>query len=165
MFSVRSSRSKNDIDALVDIHREFFHESLYRRFTWDEKRARESILHMMCDSDFETVIAITDEGQIAGFFTFAFERPWMVEEVALCVNFYVLPEFRRGKCSQMMLDFGTEICQNRGAGLSWMSSTAGFSDNGCNERAFRMLLKRNGFREVGTFLIREFGHEQGQKGI
>ena len=82
----------------------------------------------------------------------------MDETVALCVNFYV--DDGCSDCSQILLDAGIKICQARGAKLAWQSSTAGFSDNGVNERAFRMFLKRNGFREVGTFLVLEIGHEQ-----
>lgn len=153
ILSVKSERGSAEAKSLVAIHEQFFHESVYRSMTWDGERAEQSILSMMCDSDFEVIVARDETGEPAGFFEFGFERPWMKEEVMLCVNFYVAPAYRRGQCSQMLLDAGMEICKYRGAKLVWASSTAGFSDNGCNERAFRMFLKRNGFRESGTFLI------------
>lgn len=163
-YSVKSVRSGAAIPALVEAHHEFFKESVYRNMTWDADKMYGTLLGMMQDSDFEVLVAYAEDGSVAGFFEFAFESPCMKEEVALCIYFYILPKYRDAECSQMLLDFGTEICQNRGAKFLWKSSTAGFSDNGCNERAYKMFLKRNGFKEIGTFLVREFGDEQSQKG-
>jgi GNAT superfamily N-acetyltransferase len=165
-YLVKDVRGAAEAKSLVEIHKCFFHESLYRDMTFDPVRAEQSILSMMMDSDFHVLVAYVDgqpERGPVGFFEFAFENPWMAEEVMLCVNFYVLGQHRRGQCSQMLMDKALEICKYRGAKLVWASSTAGFSDNGCNERAFRMFLKRNRFREVGTFLVWEPGHEQSQK--
>jgi GNAT superfamily N-acetyltransferase len=158
-YSVKDARDAKLANELVAVHEQFFYESIYRSMTFDPIRTTQSILAMMSDSDFHVLVAQTETGEIAGFFEFAFENPWMVEEVALCVNFYVRPEHRRGECSQILMDRGQKICKDRGAKLVWASSTAGFSDNGCNERAFRMFLKHNGFRDVGTFLVWEIGDE------
>lgn len=142
-------------------HHRFFQKSIYKRFTWNPVNAMETILAMANDDDYEIIVSHCD-GEIVGFFEFATENPWMDEKVALCVNFYV--DEGHAICSQFMLDAGRKICQAKGAKLIWQSSTAGFADNGVNERAFKMFLKRNGFREVGTFLVLEIGNEQGEKG-
>lgn len=163
-YSVKDIRDAKLAKNLVAIHQAFFEESIYRDMTFDPVRAEQSILAMMMDSDYHSLYCANEEGDIAGFFEFAFENPWMAEEVMLCVNFYVAPEYRGSQCSQMLMDSALKICKDRGAKLVWASSTAGFSDNGCNERAFRMFLKRNRFREVGTFLVWEPEHEQSQKG-
>lgn len=163
-YSVKSVRSFGAIDALVEAHHVFFMESVYRDLTWRPDKMYQTLANMMMDSDYEVIVAYTEDGKVAGFFEFGFDSPCMDEEVALCVYFYVLPEYRDAECSQMLMDFGTEICQNRGAKFLWASSTAGFSDNGCNERAYKLFLKRNGFTEIGTFLVREFGNEQNRKG-
>lgn len=167
MYSAKSLRDfRKDniaaIDQFVEIHRMFFAESIYRDLTFNEHKTRATIVSMLCDSDFElNVITVVDRDhgneRIVGFHEFAFESPWMDEEIALCVNFYIAPDYRRSECSQMLLDFSAAICHSRGAKFEWASSTAGFADNGCNERAYKMLLKRNRFREIGTFLVREFG--------
>lgn len=164
-FSVKDMRDARHAKNLVAIHEAFFNESIYRTMTFDSIRTLSTIVGMMMDSDTYSLYAATSDGEIAGFFEFGFERPWMKEEVMLCINFYIVPEYRGDECSQMLMDKALEICQDRGAKLVWASSTAGFSDNGCNERAFRMFLKRNRFREVGTFLVWEPEHEQIQKGV
>ncbi len=161
MYSVKSLRQYRKeqtlaIDQYVEIHEQFFRESIYRDLTFNPHKTRESIVAMLCDSDCELNVVTYCE-TIVAFHEFAFENPWMDEEVALCVNFYIAPDHRHSKCSQMLLDFSSAICDSRGAKFEWASSTAGFADNGCNERAYRMLLKRNGFREIGSFLVREFG--------
>lgn len=162
-FKVLDLRDVRLAENLVDVHGAFFNESIYRSMTFSPERTLATIQAMMLDSDTHSLYCVAPDGEIGGFFEFGFERPWMVEEVMLCINFYVLPAHRRGKCSQMLMDKALEICKDRGAKLVWASSTAGFSDNGCNERAFRMFLKRNRFREVGTFLVWEPEYEQSQK--
>lgn len=159
-YSIRSVRDGVSARKLAVAHRSFFEESLYRVMKYDPEKAEISFLSMMMDSDFELLVAFTEEDEVAGYSVFAFENPWMAEEVALGVLFYVMPEHRRSQCSQMLVDAETEICQNRGAKLSFTSSTAGFADNGCNEIAYTRLRKRNGFVGLGTFLVREFGNEQ-----
>lgn len=160
-YSVIDMRDAKKARNLVEVHRAFFNESLYRDMTFDPDRTEETIMAMMMDSDTHSLYSVAPDGDIAGFFEFGFESPWMVEEVMLCINFFVTPAHRNKECSQMLLDAALKICKDRDAKLVWASSTAGFSDNGCNERAFRMFLKRNRFREVGTFLVWEPVSEQG----
>ena len=162
-FSVKDMRDARYAKNLVAVHEAFFNERIYRTMTFDPIRTLATITAMMMDSDTHSLYATDEDGYIGGFFEFGFERPWMAEEVMMCINFYIVPEHRRGDCSQMLMDKALEICKNRGAKLVWASSTAGFSDNGCNERAFKMFLKRNRFREVGTFLVWEPEHEQIQE--
>jgi GNAT superfamily N-acetyltransferase len=162
-FKVVDLRDVKLAPNLVSVHEAFFREGMYRNMTFSPERTQATIEAMMLDSDTHSLYCIAPDGEIGGFFEFGFERPWMVEEVMLCINFYVVDRHRRGECSQMLMDSALKICKDRGAKLVWASSTAGFSDNGCNERAFRMFLKRNRFREVGTFLVWEPHHEQNQE--
>ncbi len=162
-FKVLDLRDVKLAPNLVSVHEAFFNESIYRAMTFSPERTEATITGMMLDSDTHSLYCVAPDGEIGGFFEFGFERPWMAEEVMLCINFYITRPRRRGKCSQMLMDKALEICKDRGAKLVWASSTAGFSDNGCNERAFRMFLKRNRFREVGTFLVWEPIHEQIQE--
>jgi hypothetical protein len=155
MYSVDSERSAASAIELVDAHEAFFRESIYRTMTFDPVKTGNTLYAMMCDSDTYVLVARDQFGKIAGFFEFGFESPWMAEEVMLCINFFVIKEYRTGICSQLLMDAALKICKDRSAKLVWASSTAGFSDNGCNERAFRMFLKRNRFREMGTFLVWE----------
>lgn len=163
-YSLKDERGAKEARSLLPIHEAFFKEGAYRNLTFMPEKTYDTILAMMSNSDFYYLVARDESGEPCGWFNFAFENPWMAEEVMLCVNFYVASEHRRGLCSQLMMDMAIKICQDRGAKLVWMSSTAGFSDNGCNERAFRMFLKRNRFRECGTFLVWEPNHEQIQEG-
>lgn len=162
-FKVLDLRDVRLAPNLVSVHEMFFEESIYRSMTFSPERTLATIKGMMLDTDTHSLYCVAPDGEIGGFFEFGFERPWMAEEVMLCINFYIVPKHRRGECSQMLMDKALQICQDRGAKLVWASSTAGFSDNGCNERAFRMFLKRNRFREVGTFLVWEPQHEQIQE--
>ena len=155
-----------NLDALVDAHEIFFNESIYKDLTWNRENARQSIENMI-RSDEEEVIALFAldndcKSEVVGFFEYGYDSAWMDEEVAMCVNFYIVPWHHSGHCSQKLLDLGTSLCQDRGAKLAWQSSTAGFSDNGVNERAFRMFLKRNGFEEVGALLLKRFGEDNEQ---
>lgn len=161
MYSVKDVRCAKEAKRLVEVGRVFFHESLYRDLQFCAKTLETTFLTMMSDSDYHVLIAYDENDNIAGYSAFAFERNCSVEEVALSVWFYVLPEHRTGRCSQMLVDKEIELCQNRGARKMFTSSTAGFADNGCNERAYTRMRKRNGYVVLGTFLVREFGNEQG----
>jgi GNAT superfamily N-acetyltransferase len=163
-YSVKAVRDLEEAERLADAHAVFFEESLYRKLTFDRARTVDTFMSMMLDSDFHTLIAYAEDGSIAGYNVFAFERNCSVEEVVLGVWFYVLPQHRRSQCSQMLVDAELKICKDRGAMLNFTSSTAGFSDNGCNERAYTGMRVRNGFRKLGTFLVRELSHEQSQEG-
>src|SRR5882762_4462535 len=142
-FSVKDIRDARIVKNLIDVHHAFFREGMYRHLTFDPARVEKTLLSMMLDSDTHSLYAVKEDGEIGGFFEFCFERPWMTEEVMLCINFYIVPNHRNGECSQMLMDKALEICKNRDAKLVWASSTAGFSDNGCNERAFKLFVKRN----------------------
>lgn len=157
MYSVKDVRCAKEAKRLADAHEVFFNESLYRDLDFCRETTEQAFLAMMLDSDFHVLVVYDEDQNIAGYSAFAFERNCSKQEVALGVWFYILPEHRRGGCSQMLVDKETELCQNRGARKMFTSSTAGFADNGCNERAYTKLRQRNGYAVLGTFLVREFG--------
>lgn len=155
MYSVRFA-THDDLDQIVALHEKYFYESSYAKFTFSYSKTLATFMAILADTDHLFLVAKTPEGQSVGYAILAFDSPFMDEEIAILTYFYIHPDHRRKKCSQMVLDFALELCEHKGAKAGYASSTAGFPDNGVNERAFRMLLKRNGFNHVGSFLIREF---------
>lgn len=159
MYSVKNFReyyfaSPFAMEQIVDIHKQYFHESFYREFEWREKKCISFITDCLINPDVEILI-VEHCGCIIGYAIMVFTDRFQDEVVAMGDSFYILADRRDGKCSQLLLDFCLEICYSRSAKQLHYSSAAGFPDNGCNERAFRMLLKRNQFRILGTSLIRE----------
>lgn len=148
--------NKADVDGLLELHRRYFAESSYRAFTFNDRKARDTIEATMDHPDYLYLVVVTPDGELAGYATVALDSPFMDETIAIVTYLYTASEHRNKHCSQSLLDFVLELCEHKGAKSVYASSTAGFSDNGVNERAFRMFLKRNQFNHIGSFLIREF---------
>lgn len=157
-YWVRDVRQPEEASRLATAHETFFKESLYRDLTFDRWRTEECFRQMMDDFDTHVVVAYDDKNTIVGYNVFTFDRNCSIQEVAMGIWFYVMPEHRNRQVSQMLLDEEEKICQNRGIGLSFTSSTAGFSDNGRNERAYTRMRVRNGYRQLGTILVRRYSH-------
>lgn len=160
MYSAKDFRewrkqSPYAFDQLVELHSQYFPESFYRKSEWDEDRCREFLTLILMDPDFEIAV-IEWAGCLVGFSIMAFTSRYCKDEYVFGDSFYVDARHRNGKCSQMLLDFSIKLCYSRGAKHFQLQSAAGFPDNGRNERAFRMLCKRNQFRVIGSTLYREF---------
>lgn len=143
-------------DAAIVHHcgKDFFKESNWGHMTLDPDRIRESLIHILTNQSFIVVVAVDDNGIPAGFVIWSLENPWTIEKQALMVLFYVRPEYRTGGTASKVLDLSLDLCKNAGAKMFFSSSTAGFDDGGVNERAFTLLLKRRGFKGLGTFLCK-----------
>lgn len=119
-----------------------------------------SLAHMLSNPLAVMVIAEDQHGLPVGFSLWQLENPWTVEHMALMVLFYVRPHARNLKLASDLLDYSMQLCQDKGAKMFYASSTAGFDDGGANERAFTALLKRKGFKVIGSFLCKGGSHEQ-----
>lgn len=159
MFSVRKATSA-DAGDLTFCHKFYFDESSYREFTWSGEKTLEYFETVLNNPEFEVILATDDaSGNIAGYAVIGFDSPFMVEEIAILSYFYIMPPHRGFYCSQMLLDFACKLCEHRNAKFFYASNTAGFPDNGVNERAFGMLLQRSGFKVKGSLFIREHPHD------
>lgn len=158
MYSVRKATA-GDAGDLTFCHKFYFDESNFRHFTWRADKTLEYFETALNHPEFDVTVAVEDKtGQIAGYAVVAYDSSFMDEEIAVFAYFYVMPGYRGFQCSQMILDFACKLCEHRNAKFFFASNTAGFPDNGVNERAFGMLLSRSGFKPIGSFYIREHPH-------
>lgn len=142
------------IDQAVDLFLPFFAEGAYKDLTLDMDRAFETFSHILQNEGYFALVAYDEDDNPVGGHIFGVESQFTVEPVAMCVLFYIQPEHRRGGCAKTLVDVSNALCDNLGVGIFYTSSTGGFDDDGVNERAFTMLMKRNGFEHVGSFLRR-----------
>lgn len=141
-----------DFDFIMECSKQFFAESNYGKLTWDEEKAKE-ICEILTDGRCFCLIA---EGQ--GFVAWTHERYWTVEEVAHIFLFYVKSECRNGKIALQLAFAMDNILLEHRIAMCYASSTGGFDDGGINERAFTRLFSRVGYKNMGSFLIKEYNH-------
>ena len=155
-YTVRFA-TKADIQKAVEFGYQFHSESSYRDMKFSFDNAFYSLEYMIDAEDFHVLVAECD-GTIVGLYIFGVENPWTIEKVAMCVIFYIDPQHRGKACACALLDKAEEICNNDDIALFYTSSTAGFDDGGVNERAFTGLMQRYGFKNVGSYLIKEYSN-------
>lgn len=147
---------EHDLAHIMLAGREFFKESnWFDNMTLCDKTIRLTLLAMHNDPNSIVIVAYDDECDVAGFALWGLQNPWTVEKIAIEDLFYIRKSARKSKIAQAMLDFSIKACQDRGAKLLYSSSTAGFNDDGKNARAYNLLLRRKGFKELpqSRFLI------------
>jgi GNAT superfamily N-acetyltransferase len=153
-ISIRRAKEK-DIAAISLCGDEFFEESNWRGLTLSKANIYNTLFSVLSREDFICLLAETEEGFPAGFVIWGIENPWTIEKQAMMSMFYIRKRYRNGKLSTKLLEASIKECKNAGAKLFFSSSTAGFDDNGVNERMFTVLLKRQGFSRLGTILCRK----------
>ena len=145
-----------DLPHVLIAGHEFFAESnWFESMTLCRKTIRMTLLKMLEDENSLIVVAYDDAGDVAGFTMWGLQNPWTLEKIAIEDLFYIRAQARKSNIAKPMMDFAVKLCKDRGAKLLYTSSTAGFNDDGRNARAYNILLKRCGFKELSNsrFLI------------
>lgn len=160
---------KNDLAHVSLLGSEFLEESNWLgTLTLDKDKIYSTLLHMYNDPNHILAVAFEEEGtsykRLQGFTMWSLENPWTVEKIAIEILFYVNPEYRGKNVAKPLLDFAVNICENKGARMLYSSSTAGFDDDGRTARAYNILLRRAGFKELSEsrFLVKDLGVSNGK---
>lgn len=149
MLQIRKP-TQEDFGSLYHMARCFYMEGAYRDFTFDRDRCIETV-RALCDGTLEAAMAEW-EGIPIGFAAWSYERHCTVEPIGMAFLFYVTNAARGTPAARMLRDHMDKRAGEAGCAAFYIASTAGFNDNGANQKLFTNLFKKNGFEVVGTFM-------------
>jgi GNAT superfamily N-acetyltransferase len=105
-----------DVLELVSLYRLFYEEAVYKDFLdFDEERVLNTI-HDEIVLDMRPHILAVEEEQIVGFISYTLDHSFSVQPCQTLLEFYVLPEMRRGAIGRGLLAMAMMEGQRAGAG-------------------------------------------------
>lgn len=149
MLQIRKPKLK-DFESIYSLCRMFFTEGAYRGFTFDRERCIETVNQMLTGN--VECLMVEIEGIPLAFAAWTYERHCTVEPVGMTFLFYTAPSARGTGAARMLRDAMDKAAQEAGCAAFYIASTAGFNDDGKNQKLFTNLFLKNGFVVVGEFM-------------
>jgi L-amino acid N-acyltransferase YncA len=135
----------NDIPELLDLYIRFYEEAVYKDFLeFDPARARATILNGVVSDNRPHVLAEVDQ-VIVGFLAFILDHTFSTKPCQVLMEFYVIPEFRRGAIGRALLGVAIMEGKLKGAGAFHAPVASGME---AAKSMFNMFDKA-GFQQLG----------------
>lgn len=146
--------NEGDYKGLILLADDFFRESHWCQmgFEYDQAQAGRAI-ELMAQGHLPTIVADI-EGDIIGCASWAYDQVCTTQPIAMGFVFYVHPDMRRTSIGVRLIDAAIDQARHDGACGVYFSSTAGFDDNGRNEKLFSNMMQRKGFKSIGRCFMR-----------
>lgn len=143
-----------DLPDIVFLLGEFAKESHRGPDGFNHDKAYHSLFRMMEDPDIVILVA-RDGTKIAGISILSIDSVFEIYSQAYFYIFYVHPDFRGTDTARWLVARSVSESLFRGVAHLYVTSTAGFSDGGKNEKLFTNLFKKFGFSTLGTCLHKD----------
>jgi GNAT superfamily N-acetyltransferase len=139
----------DDVPELIELYLRFYEEAVYKDFLeFDPARARETILNGVCADTRPHVVAEVDD-EIIGFLAFVLDHTFSTKPCQVLMEFYVVPEFRRGAVGRALLGIAVLEGKLKGAGAFHAPVASGMNTS----RSIANMLEKAGFHQLG-FVMR-----------
>lgn len=140
----------NDVADVVGLYERFYEEAVYKEFLeWDRARARGTILAGIVTDTRPHILALIDD-EIVGFLAYILDHTFSVKSCQVLMEFYVVPEFRRGAIGRALLAMAVQEGKRAGAGAFHAPVASGM---GAAASMGNMFLKA-GFHQLGFVMRR-----------
>ena len=142
---------KSDIPLIVKMGAKFYEESNFEKGGFDGKRFTE-ILEFMHECGEHITLIAEVKGQAIGFIIFDVSRHYTKYLISCMYLFYVDKDNRKHNAGAELIKAAKIVARQKGAKYFYGSSSAGFEDEGKNERALIGIYERQGFKDNGVFM-------------
>jgi GNAT superfamily N-acetyltransferase len=141
----------NDIPELMGLYERFYEEAVYKDFLkFDLERARNTILHGITMSERPHILALDHDDVIVGFLAYILDHSFSVRPCQVLMEFYVVPEYRRGAIGRALLTFAVEEGRRANAGAFHAPVASGMNA----ARSMFNMFEKAGFSPLG-FVMRK----------
>lgn len=118
------------------------------------------ILGQIISQDDQYLMVAEKDNKIVGFISFDVVRYYTRYLVSHLFLLYVDKAHRGKAVAAKMIQKATDEAKRHGARYFYGSSTAGFRDNGRNDKALSLIYKRQNFEENGFFVRKDLSYVQ-----
>lgn len=145
-----------DLDAITDMMMRFTEESQLK-LSYDREQIR-NLTWRTIHSEGAVLLVGDSNGVLTGMIVGVIDDEFSLEPCVYINKFYIEKEFRGLGASRELLGAFDEECLNRGAALSFASSTAGMGER--NEKLYVRLFEKKGYSTLGRVLVKDLRNEQ-----
>jgi GNAT superfamily N-acetyltransferase len=141
----------NDIDELVVLYREFYQEAIYKDYLeFDEARVEDTIYGEIALDTRPHILALEND-KLIGFISYALDHSFSKKPCQMLLEFYVVPERRRGAVGRALLGMAIMEGQRAGAGAFHAPVASGMLE----VRSLINMFMKAGFEPFGVMLRRK----------
>ena len=146
-----------DCESMLFLADDFFKESNWHKAGFEYYKPQSAkVVQCICNGsdDMPALIAVVG-GDIIGIAAWNYDHICTKEPMGMGFMFYIHPDARRTPVGVKLMDMAIEQARQDGACGLYFSSTAGFDDDGLNERLFSNMLFRKGFDYIGRCFMKK----------
>jgi L-amino acid N-acyltransferase YncA len=140
----------NDVPELLLRYEMFYEEAVYKDFLeWDRHKARETILNGIVADTRPHIVAQVEES-LVGFIAYILDDTFSRRPCQVLMEFYVVPEFRRGAIGRALLAMAIQEGKNADAAAFHAPVASGMAA----ARTLFNMFDKAGFRQFGYMMRR-----------
>jgi GNAT superfamily N-acetyltransferase len=142
----------SDVPELIALYVRFYEEAVYKDLLeFDAARARETILNGIVTDTRPHILAVVDDA-LVGFIAYILDHTFSVKPCQVLMEFYVVPEFRRGAIGRALLAMAILEGKAADAGAFHAPVASGMAE----ARSLFNLFDKAGFTQFGYMMRRGF---------
>lgn len=143
-----------DITKIVDLGDVFFNESNFDDSEYDPLQFAYTLGYIYDDENQHILVADCDDN-IVGFVIYDMVRYYTKSKISHMFLLYVHPDFRAKHVCSNLIAKASLHAKKEGCRYFYGSSSAGFSDNGRNDKVLEKIYTRQGFTDNGFFMRKD----------
>jgi L-amino acid N-acyltransferase YncA len=142
-----------DVSELMSLYKHFYAEAIYKDLLdLDPARVEDTIYEEITLDTRPHILAVNEEDRrIVGFISFSLDHSFSVKPCLVLLEFYVVPEFRRGAIGRGLLAMAILEGQRLGAGAFHAPVASGVRE----VRSLINMFMKAGFTPFGVMLRRK----------
>lgn len=144
-----------DLEAVTDAAIEFGLESDNAQFMAPDKY-RKLIGSYIGVPFVASFVAVTDDGEIAGYIHIYAQDDWTTCLMGDLYQFYVRAKYRGTEAARLLRDAADEQFADWGCVRAYLCADTGFQDGGLGLKKFANLWGKNGFETTGISMKKEY---------
>jgi len=140
-----------DLPELMTLYRTFYGEAVYKDYLeYNEEAVHDTVFAGIIANDRPHILAVVDES-IVGFISYWFDRTFSKKPCQVLLEFYVLPDFRRGAIGRALVGLAIQEGRHHGAGAFHAPVASGMRE----ARTLVNLFGKAGFEPFGVMMRRK----------
>jgi len=144
---------EEDISALVDLGEAFYKKSNFEEGGYDSPQLAYILTLGIYDENSVLLVAEIDD-EVVGFVACDIARYYTTFPVSHMFLFFVKEGYAKHQVGSKLVEAKDAIVKNKGCKYTYSSSSAGFDDQGHNDRGLELMYSRLGYEPNGFFMRR-----------
>lgn len=150
--TIREAREE-DIPVLVDLGEEFYNKSNFEEGGYDSPQLAYTLTLGIHDEN--SVLLVAEIGdKVVGFVACDVARYYTIFPVSHMFLFFVKEGYAKYNVGSKLVEAKDAVVKSRGCRYAYSSSSAGFEDEGHNDRGLELIYKRLGYEPNGFYMRR-----------